>query len=321
MTDKPAIPSDYPFCPKCGEGWDNHPIDNNKWKCRSNTDKLLTREEIEALRAFPYCSSITKAEVESLGRTALHLMDERDALAAKYDESYSDDDYKVIREAVQTFSIRNTKLEAERDKYKRLIETANNRCGCHFDEDGEKVLAWCAAHAAYRKQAEAYAAEEAELREALEACAYETVRSPSYAGGGGPSYGICKLCKAEQIECSPPDWKHTHKPDCPLSRPANERGKELLEKARNHAALLKKYDDLLAERNKLANTLCDKYFAMKDEAARLREALEKTFGLIVGKLMPPGWDKLSSGPSYQQCVNNRVKTIIEAALRGEQGEA
>ncbi len=68
-------------------------------------------------------------------------------------------------------------------------------------------------------------AENIRLLVALEKCAYETVRSPSYAGGGGPSYLRCQLCGAEQVKARPPDWRTTHEPGCELtSTTATERG-------------------------------------------------------------------------------------------------
>ena len=210
------------------------------------TDKPLTREEIEAaLKDHDSWEGSTFMGERELAicRTALALMDER-------------------------------------DKYKRLIETANNQCGCHFDETGEEVLTWCAAHAAYRKEAEAkydaLAAAEAELREAC-------IKEDRYSED---SNVFCAICLAYDVAPMKIDGHHSA---CRLSRPANECGKELLEKAR-------KYDEAFTR---------PLYARLRAENARLREAFEIITGLH---------------DMHGKEVVDAV-LIAKAALRGEQGEA
>ncbi len=216
--------------------------------CGAMTGKLLTRKDIEALRAFPYCSSITKAEVESLADTALALMDEnkalrlkeevltreernraskayeeetertvtltleRDEIGAKYDESYSDEDYKVIREAVQTFSIRNTKLEAERDALAaanaELREAAFSRT---YIRDGQGID---------------YRDERCHLCGAF----WQGQKSDE----SGLVHGTVLITTAEHVERKP----------CPLATDSNERGKELLAELTEAKKKARKWDAL-----------------------------------------------------------------------------
>ena len=162
------------------------------------TDKLTRKQLIEMHREYQAgrIDPPVGAVLHDFKETALGLMKERDEIGAKYDESYSDDDYKVIREAVQTFSIRNTKLEAKLD---------------------------------------ALAAAEAELREACIARAYirenyrdERCRLCGAFWKGRPS-DKSELVHEFVILVTA---KGTERIPCPLATDLNERGKEIAEKAR-----------------------------------------------------------------------------------------
>ena len=59
--------------------------------------------------------------LSAAAKELLEKTKEFDKLAADYDVSYTDNDYKVIRAAVEKFSLRNTKLEAKRDRLREDI--------------------------------------------------------------------------------------------------------------------------------------------------------------------------------------------------------
>ena len=221
------------------------------------TDKLLTRDTIKELLEFPALQKLDNWK--HVARTALALMDERDRL-----------NKHVAASNANRLSLHNAinLIRQEVEEHGPVI--AGEYTIPEIETEAQAIVEGIA-NAIQKRETErnALAAAEAELREAAIIHDYsdEAAWSKCVWGCQGPAGGPVK-----------------HNEDCPLAAPANERGEELLEKARRADWLLGAWKELKAKAE---------------------------FG--IEQLNKPNTISRSSFTLYKMMLN-----AAEAALRGEQ---